>query len=67
MLALMLLQESRRAARSSPDGELVRPADQGPLVWNREQITEGAWRSSRRALVPAASGRYHHPGRILPP
>ena len=41
LLALMLLQESRRAARSSPDGELVLLADQDRSLWNREQITEG--------------------------
>ena len=41
LLALMLLQESRRAARSSPEGELVLLADQDRSLWNREQIAEG--------------------------
>ncbi len=41
LLALMLLQESRRAARSTPDGELVVLEDQDRALWNREQIAEG--------------------------
>ncbi len=41
LLALMLLQESRRAARTAPDGELVLLADQDRMLWNRDQITEG--------------------------
>ncbi len=50
LLALMLLQESRRAARASPEGELVLLADQDRSLWNREQIAEGA------ALVERALG-----------
>lgn len=41
LLALMLLQESRRAARVSADGELIRLEDQDRALWNREQIAEG--------------------------
>src|SRR6266545_1274896 len=41
LLALMLLHESRRAARTSPEGELVRLEDQDHARWNREQIAEG--------------------------
>ena len=41
LLALMLLQESRRAARTTEDGELVLLADQDRLRWNRELIAEG--------------------------
>ncbi len=41
LLALMLLQESRRAARSSPSGELVLLDQQDRSLWNREQIAEG--------------------------
>jgi RNA polymerase sigma-70 factor (ECF subfamily) len=41
LLALMLLQESRRAARSSADGELILLEDQDRSLWNREQILEG--------------------------
>jgi len=42
LLALMLLHESRRAARTSPAGELVLLPDQDRTLWNREQIAEGA-------------------------
>jgi RNA polymerase sigma-70 factor (ECF subfamily) len=42
LLALMLLQESRRAARASPAGELVLLADQDRSLWHRDQIAEGA-------------------------
>ncbi len=41
LLALMLLQESRRAARTSPAGELILLADQDRSLWNRDQIAEG--------------------------
>jgi RNA polymerase sigma-70 factor (ECF subfamily) len=41
LLALMLLQESRRAARSSPSGELVLLSDQDRSLWNRAQIADG--------------------------
>jgi RNA polymerase sigma-70 factor (ECF subfamily) len=41
LLALMLLQESRRAARSSPTGELILLEHQDRTLWNREQIAEG--------------------------
>ena len=41
LLALMLLQESRRVARASDTGELILLADQDRSLWNREQITEG--------------------------
>jgi RNA polymerase sigma-70 factor (ECF subfamily) len=42
LLALMLLQESRRAARTTPAGELVLLNDQDRSLWNRDQITEGS-------------------------
>jgi RNA polymerase sigma-70 factor (ECF subfamily) len=42
LLALMLLQESRRAARSSPAGELILLTDQDRSLWNRDQIAEGS-------------------------
>ncbi|HEY6952138.1 MAG TPA: RNA polymerase sigma factor, partial [Bacteroidota bacterium] len=41
LLALMLLQESHRAARTSPDGDLILLEDQDRSLWNREQIKEG--------------------------
>jgi RNA polymerase sigma-70 factor, ECF subfamily len=42
LLALMLLHESRRTARSSPTGEPVLMNDQDRTRWNRELIAEGA-------------------------
>jgi RNA polymerase sigma-70 factor (ECF subfamily) len=41
LLALMLLQESRRGARLSPAGEVVLLADQDHSLWDQDQITEG--------------------------
>jgi RNA polymerase sigma-70 factor (ECF subfamily) len=41
LLSLMLLQESRRAARTSPTGELILLENQNRALWNREQIAEG--------------------------
>src|SRR6266496_3675402 len=41
LLSLMLLQESRHAARTSPTGELVLLENQDRSLWNREQIAEG--------------------------
>ncbi len=50
LLSLMLLQESRRAARTSPSGELILLENQDRSLWNREQIAEGV------ALVEKALG-----------
>src|SRR5205809_2768888 len=41
LLSLMLLQESRRAVRTSPAGELILLEHQDRSFWNREQIAEG--------------------------
>ncbi|WP_017302271.1 RNA polymerase sigma factor [Nodosilinea nodulosa] len=41
LLALMLLQESRRTARTSPTGDLILLADQDRALWNQAQIAEG--------------------------
>ncbi|HEX4580690.1 MAG TPA: RNA polymerase sigma factor [Acidobacteriaceae bacterium] len=41
LLGLMLLQESRRAARSTAEGELILLDQQDRLLWNRDQIAEG--------------------------
>ncbi|TCM51782.1 RNA polymerase sigma-70 factor (ECF subfamily) [Kribbella sp. VKM Ac-2568] len=41
LLALMLLQESRRPARTAADGTLVRLPDQDRALWDRALITEG--------------------------
>src|SRR5690349_10375090 len=41
LLGLMLLQESRRAARTSPDGDLILLEQQDRSLWNKDQIAEG--------------------------
>jgi RNA polymerase sigma-70 factor (ECF subfamily) len=41
LLSLMLLQQSRHAARTSPTGELILLENQDRSLWNREQIAEG--------------------------
>lgn len=41
LLALMLLNDSRRNARSTPEGDLVLLADQNRTLWNQAQIREG--------------------------
>ena len=41
LLGLMLLHESRRAARTSTEGEVILLDDQDRSLWNREQIGEG--------------------------
>jgi RNA polymerase sigma-70 factor (ECF subfamily) len=41
LLALMLLHESRRAARTSPTGDLILLDEQDRSLWNREQIADG--------------------------
>lgn len=41
LLALMLLQESRRAARATPEGDIVLLENQNRSLWDRAQIAEG--------------------------
>jgi RNA polymerase sigma-70 factor, ECF subfamily len=41
LLGLMLLHESRRAARTSPDGDLILLEQQDRSLWNRDEIAEG--------------------------
>jgi len=41
LLDLMLLQDSRRAARTTSSGELILLEDQNRALWSRDQITEG--------------------------
>jgi RNA polymerase sigma-70 factor, ECF subfamily len=57
LLALMLLHESRRPARSSADGELILLDDQDRSLWDRAQIAEGS-SLVRRALVSRRFGRF---------
>jgi RNA polymerase sigma-70 factor (ECF subfamily) len=57
LLALMLLQESRRAARASPTGELILLADQDRSLWNRSLIHRGS-ALVERALASRRIGPY---------
>ncbi len=57
LLALMLLHESRRAARTSPDGELVLLDDQDRSAWDRAKIDEGL-ALVERALATRRLGPY---------
>jgi RNA polymerase sigma-70 factor (ECF subfamily) len=57
LLALMLLQESRRAARTSPSGDLILLDDQDRSLWNRAQIDEGRTLVTR-AMASARIGAY---------
>jgi RNA polymerase sigma-70 factor (ECF subfamily) len=56
LLALMLLTEARRPARTDQDGGLVRLADQDRSRWDADLIAQG------RAIVRACLRR-NHPGR----
>lgn len=41
LLALMVLTDARRTARTGPNGELIPLAQQNRRLWDRQQITEG--------------------------
>ncbi len=57
LLALMLLHESRRASRTSPDGELVLLTDQDRSLWDRAQIAD-AVKLVEAALATKRFGPY---------
>ncbi len=57
LLALMLLHESRRAARTSPAGDLVLLEDQDRTRWNHAQIADGQ-ALVERALAAGPVGGY---------
>jgi RNA polymerase sigma-70 factor, ECF subfamily len=57
LLALMLLQESRRTARSSPTGDLILLDEQDRSLWNRNHINEGST-LVQRALASGQFGPY---------
>jgi RNA polymerase sigma-70 factor, ECF subfamily len=57
LLALMLLQDSRRAARTSADGELVLLADQDRSLWDHERIAQGTV-MLKRAISSGRIGPY---------
>jgi RNA polymerase sigma-70 factor (ECF subfamily) len=57
LLALMLLHESRRAARASPAGDLILLDEQDRSLWNRDQIADGS-ALVERALASRRIGPY---------
>jgi RNA polymerase sigma-70 factor (ECF subfamily) len=57
LLALMLLHEARRAARTSPSGEVILLEDQDRSIWDRALIEEGG-RLVERALESRRFGPY---------
>ena len=63
LLGLMLLQDSRRAARTKPNGELILLEDQDRSLWDRGQIEEGAL-LVQRALSMGLVGPYTIQGAI---
>ena len=74
LLALMLLHDSRRAARISPTGELILLDDQDRSLWKQDQIAEGAALVGRalssgqvgpytiQAAIAAVHAEAPHPG-----
>jgi predicted RNA polymerase sigma factor len=63
LLAMMLLNEARRPARTGPDGELVPLAEQDRSRWDRALIAEGVALVSN-ALPKGAVGEYGLQARI---
>jgi RNA polymerase sigma-70 factor (ECF subfamily) len=57
LLALMLLHESRRSARTSPDGEVVLLEEQDRAAWNRAYVEEGT-QLVERAFASGRVGPY---------
>ncbi len=57
LLALMLLHESRRAARTDAQGDVIALEDQDRSLWNREMIAEGIG-LVRQALLSGRFGSY---------
>jgi predicted RNA polymerase sigma factor len=57
LLALMLLTDARRPARTGPHGELIPMAEQNRGRWNADQIAEGVALVSQ-ALVRGPAGPY---------
>jgi len=58
LLSLMLLQESRRAARTSPTGELILLENQDRSLWSREQIAEGVALLEKALVYQQKSRRF---------
>jgi RNA polymerase sigma-70 factor (ECF subfamily) len=63
LLGLMLLHESRRATRTSPNGELILLEDQDRSLWDRDLIVEGS-ALVQRAFSSGRIGQYTLQGAI---
>src|SRR5262249_13414453 len=63
LLALMLLTDARRAARTGPDGSLIPMDEQYRSLWDADQIAEGVALISE-ALPRGATGPYQLQGAI---
>ncbi len=57
LLALMLIQESRRTARATPEGDVILLEDQDRSLWDKVRIAEGL-ALAERAWSPARPGPY---------
>ena len=57
LLAMMLLQDSRRAARANASGDIILLPDQDRTLWNRDKIAEGLV-FARRAMSGGTVGSY---------
>ncbi len=60
LLALMLLQDSRRAARTTTEGDLILLDEQDRTLWNRNQIDEGIILVKRALGLPGSGASYSH-------
>ncbi|MFI7678158.1 RNA polymerase sigma factor [Actinophytocola sp. NPDC049390] len=58
LLALMLLTDARRAARTGPSGELVPMAEQDRTLWDRAEIAEGVTLVSKALTSTDRFGPY---------
>lgn len=58
LLALMLLHDSRRAARASDAGELIVLEEQDRSLWSRAQIEEGCALAARALATRGGAGPY---------
>jgi RNA polymerase sigma-70 factor (ECF subfamily) len=58
LLALMLLHESRRAARTSPEGDLIVLEDQDRSLWNQALIAEGSAMAEQAWMARRHDGVY---------
>ena len=58
LLALMLLHDARRKARTTPEGDIVLLEEQDRSLWDREQIAEGSGLVERALRAPGRPSHY---------